>query len=52
MVDVHAVIDHSIQSLYSDPRECAGLFDEIEPTVQAVAAMARNVVVHHRALGR
>jgi hypothetical protein len=35
MADVHAVIDHSIQSLYSDPRECAGLFDEIEPTVQA-----------------
>lgn len=52
MADVHAVIDHSIQSLYSDPRECAGLFDEIEPTVQAVSAMARNVVVHHRASGR
>jgi hypothetical protein len=52
IADVHAVIDHSVQSLYSDPRECAGLFDEIEPTVQAVSAMARNVVVHYRASGR
>jgi|ERR687898_951833 hypothetical protein len=52
MADVHAVIDHSVQSVYSDPRECAGLFDEIEPTVQAVSAMARNVVVHYRASGR
>jgi hypothetical protein len=52
MADVHAVIDHSVQSLYSDPRHCAGLFDEIEPTVEAVSAMARNVVIHYRASGR
>jgi hypothetical protein len=52
MADVPAVIDHSVQSVYSDPRGCARLFDEIERTVQAVSAMARNVVVHHRASGR
>jgi len=44
-----AVGDHTRQTEYSDPGEWAVLFDAIDPTVEAVSAMARNVVAHYRA---
>jgi len=47
--DPPAVIDHSTQTECSDPREWAGLFDAITPTVTSVSGMARNVVAHYRA---
>jgi hypothetical protein len=46
---VGAVIDHSTQTRLSDPGAWAGLFDEIEPTIGHVSAVARNLVVHYRA---
>jgi hypothetical protein len=48
-VDASAVEDHSTQSPYSDPGRWARLFDEIQPSVASVSAMARNVVAHYRA---
>ncbi len=50
--DPLAVVDHSVHTPYSDPGTWADLFDEVEPTIHAVSAMARNVVVHYRASGR
>jgi Transglutaminase-like superfamily len=47
--DVDAVVDHSVQTAYSDPRRWAHLLDEIDPTLNGVAFMARNVVAHYRA---
>jgi hypothetical protein len=47
--DVRAVVDHASQSEYSDPGNCAVLFDDIKPTIDDVSAMARNVVAHYRA---
>jgi hypothetical protein len=35
--DLPVVMDHSVRSVYSDPRGWAGLLDEIEPTIEAVA---------------
>jgi hypothetical protein len=48
-VDLTAVVDHSIQSPFSDPGRWAGLFEEVAPDVASVSAMARNVVAHYRA---
>ncbi len=48
----NAVIDHSAQSRYSDPGVYAPLLDPVEPTLEAVSALARNLVVHYRASGR
>lgn len=47
--DAPAVVDHSSQSAYSDPGDWAMLFDDIDPTIEAVSSMARNVVAHYRA---
>ncbi|MEA3019276.1 MAG: hypothetical protein QOI47_800, partial [Actinomycetota bacterium] len=47
--DATAVIDHSVQTAYSDPGSWAPLLDDVEPTVEGVSAMARNVVAHYRA---
>src|SRR4051794_17118594 len=47
--DPPAVVDHSIQTDCSDPRQWAGLFDAITPTIASVSGMARNVVAHYRA---
>ena len=44
-----AVADHARQSPYSDPASWASLFDEVEPTIEAVSGMSRNVVAHYRA---
>jgi hypothetical protein len=49
MPEPTAVIDHAAHSGYSDPGTFASLFDEIEPTVESVSSMARNVVAHYRA---
>jgi hypothetical protein len=46
---VHGVIDHAQQSAYSEPGEWRHLFDEVAPTVDAVGAMARNLIAHYRA---
>ena len=43
------VEEYARQTAYSDPGRHAHLFDDVEPTPQAVSALARNVVVHHRA---
>lgn len=48
MPEPTAVIDHAAQSRYSDPGTFASLFDEIEPTVESVSSMARNVVARAR----
>jgi hypothetical protein len=47
--DAPAVVDHAAQSVYSDPGDWTGLFDVLEPTIEAVSFMARNVVAHYRA---
>ncbi len=47
--DAPSVVDHSAQSVYSDPGGWASLFDEVEPSIEAVSVMARNVVAHYRA---
>lgn len=47
--DAPAVVDHSSQSAYSDPRDWSTLFDDIDPTIETVSSMARNVVAHYRA---
>lgn len=47
--DAAAVVDHAEQSDYSDPGAWAALFDEVNPTLEAVSAIARNVVAHYRA---
>ncbi len=44
-----AVVDHARQTKYSDPGEWSALFDDMDPTVEAVSAMAGNVVAHYRA---
>lgn len=41
--------DPARQSVYSDPGRHAQLFDDVEPTIEAVSVMARNVVVHYQA---
>lgn len=45
----HAVVDHAAHSPFSDPGPWARLFDDVEPTIGGVSAMARNVVAHYRA---
>ena len=47
--DAPSVVDHSAHSVYSDPGGWASLFDEVEPGIEAVSVMARNVVAHYRA---
>ncbi|MDQ6697120.1 MAG: transglutaminase-like domain-containing protein [Actinomycetota bacterium] len=48
-MEIDEVVDHARHTEYSDPGDRAGLFDDIDPTVDAVSAMARNVVAHYRA---
>ena len=43
------VVDHTAQTACSDPGPWAALVTEVEPTIAAVSAMARNVVAHYRA---
>jgi hypothetical protein len=43
--------EYAKQSRYSDPGRHAELFDDVQPTVESVSAMARNVVVHYQASG-
>jgi hypothetical protein len=45
------VVDHARQTVYSDPGTYGALLDAVDPTVEGVAAMARNLVVHYRASG-
>lgn len=47
--DALAVVDHAAQSVYSDPGAWAVQFEGIEPTIEAVSFIARNVVAHYRA---
>lgn len=48
-VEPEGAIDYSSQSAYSDPGPWAPLFKVIEATIEGVSALARNLVVHHRA---
>ena len=48
-VEERSVMDHAAQTRFSDPGGHAALFDEIEPTIDDVSSMARNVVAHYRA---
>jgi hypothetical protein len=43
------VVDHAAQTVYSDPGAWRERLDEIEPTIDAVSSMARNLVAHYRA---
>ena len=43
--------DDARQSAYSEPGRHAQLFERVEPTIESVSAMARNVVVHYQAPG-
>ncbi len=47
----HSAIDHALQTEISDPGRFAHLIDGIEPSIAAVSAIARNIVVHYRASG-
>lgn len=49
MSEAPSVVDHTKQTAYSDPAGHAALFDDIDPTIEAVSAMSRNVVAHYRA---
>lgn len=42
-------MDHSVQSVYSDPGRWAGLFGAFEPSIEVASAVARNLVAHYRA---
>ena len=42
-------MDHSVQSAYSNPGVWSGLLDDVEPTIESVSFMSRNVVAHYRA---
>jgi hypothetical protein len=39
---------HARQSPYSDPGRFAHRFDDIDPTVEVVSSLARNLIVHYR----
>jgi hypothetical protein len=45
------VAECATQSAYSDPGCHAELFDDVQPTIASVSAMARNLVVHYQASG-
>jgi hypothetical protein len=45
------VADYARQTVCSDPGLYGDLFDDIEPTIESVSAMARNIVVHYKSAG-
>ena len=51
MGDGLRVADYARQSLCSEPGRHAQLFEDVQPTIESVSAMARNVVVHYKASG-
>ncbi len=46
-----SVVDHSVHTPYSDPGPYGGLFTDLPTDPAALAAVARNVIVHYRASG-
>lgn len=49
--DALQLSDSVRQSAYSEPGRHAELFDDVQPNIESVSAMARNVVVHYKASG-
>jgi transglutaminase superfamily protein len=43
------VVDHTRQTRYSDPGRWASLFDDVEPVIESVGRMSRNIIAHYRA---